>query len=149
MKKNLLILFIFQILFGVISFVCYFFAGLVFESNLDIIIVLSSVLFLVISFVLYKFYIPDFLNMDLLRKHKNSLLIYFTGITVLSVVLSMIESDIAGVFAEILQQSYGIAVSVIDLISIEKNYAIIVLIIFIIENFIKYLLLLKNKKTVA
>lgn len=150
MKKNLLIISFFQILYGVVFFTCYFVTGLIFEDYLDIVIMLTTAFFLMITFILYKFFLPNFLKIDLLKKHIISVIIYFSVITVLSTVLSIIESDMAWVFMEILQQSYGVAILIVDSIHIEKNYTIIVFSVFSVENIIKAVLLLtvKTKKNV-
>lgn len=151
MKKNLSVIFIFQFMFGALSFSCYFLTAKVFELFLEIIIIASSIISLILSFVLYRVVIFKIINTEGEKTDNTAIWVYFIIVTIISTALSFGDSTLFAVSEQVLQQSYGVACTIKDWIPAAywDNKEVFALIFFAVsaaENTIKALLLTTKKK---
>lgn len=151
MKQNLSVIFIFQFMFGALSFACYFFTALLCESDLEIIIIASSIISLILSFVLYRVVIFKIINTEGEKTNNTAIWVYFIIVTIISTALSFSDSTLFAVSEQVLQQSYGVTCTIMDWIPADywDNKEVFALIFFAVsaaENTIKALLLTTKKK---
>lgn len=142
MLKYLTKIFVFQLLFGSITFFLYLILYFLFEPSVGMLILPVSIIFTILSFIMYRFVLAKRINNFSCKAEKLWLVLYFVICTLITALFGITENDILNTVSVIFQQTYYLVSEIAN----DKVSFVVIFISFLIENAVKLLMISFPKK---
>lgn len=137
MLKSLTKIFVFQLLFGSITFSLYLILYFLFESYVGMLVLPVSIIFMILSFIMYRFVLAKRINNFSCKAEKLLLVLYFIICTLITALFAVIENDILNTISIAFQQTYYLVSEIAN----DKVNFVVIFISFLIENAVKLLMI--------